>query len=609
MASISFRRLNNLQKTHLRLPVKINNKRLISSSVINNKAASSQALRDDLKVERNGTAHESYKQNDINFSDYEKAFKAKTTGEIIRALGVYKICSVDFLVEKNKELIQLSRKLLGKYGFEVLMKNSFYGHFVAGEDQPDIKEKLTLMKKYGVGAILDYAVEADIPKSQVESQFKDTDEDDSHLDVADAEHKFQLHQEFVDRRDQVVSARTYFYEGEEKCDQNMQVFLDCIDTTGNTSENGFAAIKVTALGRPLILLRLSQILNQIQYFFDEMTNKSDFLSTREIAEQTFIKGLTDLGVDMSEEQAKRVFEIMDINKNGGIDIIEWHNFLTPQLQLSKLFRAKPKVKGTVGNEVIASLSQNELKEVENMLDRMMTISQRAKERGVCLMVDAEQTYFQPAITRITLEAQRRFNKEKPVVLNTYQCYLKNTRNSIEVDMELSRREGFCFGAKLVRGAYMEQERLRATTIGYDDPIHDNYDNTDKCYNSVLTSVLKEVRDNNANVMVATHNEGSVRHAIDTMKSLGISADDDKVFFGQLLGMCDAITYALGSAGYSAYKYVPYGPVEEVMPYLSRRATENRSLMKGVVKERSMLMNELKRRFKTGSLRHNPHIMS
>lgn len=110
---------------------------------------------------------------------------------------------------------------------------------------------------------------------------------------------------------------------------------------------------------------------------------------------------------------------------------------------------------------------------------------------------------------------------------------------------------------------MEQERLRASDVGYEDPIHDNYQNTNACYNNCLSAILQEVSANGANVMVASHNEESVRHTLKTMAELNIDRHDDKVFFGQLLGMCDVVTYALGSDGYSAFKYVPYGPVEEV----------------------------------------------
>ena len=385
----------------------------------------------------------------------------------------------------------------------------------------------------------------------------------------------------------------------------MDIFLQCIDTTSNTATNGFAAIKITALGRPAILLRLSQILNQTQWYFDHLAEVSGALENEGIALEAFKKGIQDLGVDMSEDEAEQLFQIIDVNEDKTIDNYEWHNFLTPQLKLAKLFRAEPNKVGELGEPIIASMTDMELNEMENMRRRLLTISKHAKEKGVRLMVDAEQTYFQPAISRMTLEAMRDYNRDSPVVFNTYQCYLKDSPNNIERDIELSRREGFYFACKLVRGAYMEQERLRADTLGYDDPIHDSWENTNQCYNGNLSRVLQEVQLKGANVMVASHNEDSVKYAVNSMQELGIAADDNKVFFGQLLGMCDAVTYALGQAGYSAYKYVPYGPVEEVMPYLSRRALENRSLMKGVIKERQMLWAEVKRRFKAGQLRYDP----
>jgi proline dehydrogenase len=155
------------------------------------------------------------------------------------------------------------------------------------------------------------------------------------------------------------------------------------------------------------------------------------------------------------------------------------------------------------------------------------------------MVDAEQTYFQPAISRLTLDMQRLYNKEKPIILNTYQCYLKvrefisfhcykyvnsnsycryitfvifqlqDAYNSVETDMELARREGFKFGAKIVRGAYMEQEKARAQAMNYEDPIHPNYQATCNNYDRVVRTILEEVKKSGANIVVASHNEDSV----------------------------------------------------------------------------------------------------
>eukprot|EP00794_Sanderia_malayensis_P014298 gene14298-15786_t len=542
----------------------------------------------------------------LDFDNPKQAFKSKTTWEILRALVVFKLCSFDLLVDNNRKLMNIGQKVLGNKMFGAIMKSTFYGHFVAGERKEDIKPKLDTMEKFGVGAILDYAVEADVPTVTGETRPKKVESDNEPVDLTELLKKYQYQRRFADRRQDVYSARTYIYEGEKKCDTNRDIFMDCIETTGKTSHEGFAAIKMTALGRPMLLLRLSEILNQTRYFFDKLSNKTGFLSERSIASDTFFQGLQELGIDMTPEEAAKIFDIIDENQTGHIDFFDWHNFLTPQLKLGKLFRAKPELEG---NHILSTLTDEEIQEIENLRGRLGDIAKLAKEKGVRLMIDAEQSYFQPAISRLTLDCQRTYNKGKPIVFNTYQCYLKDARDAIMVDMELARREDFHFAAKLVRGAYMEQERARAMSAGYADPIHESYEATSECYNSCMRFILKHVAERDANLVIASHNEESVRHTVGKMKEYGISPSAGKVFFGQLLGMCDGITFALGQAGYSAFKYVPYGPVIEVLPYLSRRAMENRTLLEGIVKERQMLWDELKRRAKEGEMNHDPLLLT
>jgi proline dehydrogenase len=200
------------------------------------------------------------------------------------------------------------------------------------------------------------------------------------------------------------------------------------------------------------------------------------------------------------------------------------------------------------------------------------------------------------------------------------------------DLEQASRQNFYFGAKLVRGAYMEQERARAEALGYEDPINPNYEATTEMYHKTLTECLrriKKLKDGGIDpkkiaIMVASHNEDTVRFAIEKMNEIGISPEDKVICFGQLLGMCDYITMPLGEhefnlicfntntrlssigqGGYSAYKYVPYGPVKEVLPYLSRRALENKGVLKKIQKEKRLLKSEIMRRLARGQLFYKP----
>jgi proline dehydrogenase len=229
------------------------------------------------------------------------------------------------------------------------------------------------------------------------------------------------------------------------------------------------------------------------------------------------------------------------------------------------------------------------------------------------MVDAEQTYFQPAIHRLAIEMMRKYNKEKAIVFNTQQCYLRKAYNTISMDLEQAERQNFYYGAKLVRGAYMEQERARAALLGYKDPICATKEATDESYHRVLDLCLSKIADlkdrgedtQKVGIMVASHNEDTVRYGVKRMAELDLDPAERVLCFAQLLGMCDQMTFPLGQSGYSVYKYVPYGPVNEVLPYLSRRANENGSLMFKLQKEKRLMRRELATRIIKGQIFKKP----
>lgn len=258
---------------------------------------------------------------ELNFDDPVQTYKSKTTWEITRALLVLKVCSVNVLVERNMQMMKLGRMVLGKRLFNLLMKTTFYGHFVAGEDQESIKPTIQNMERFRVGSILDYSVEEDISEEKVQDSFSDNSGTGPGVyitDTADEHARYQPHSEFADRRMNVYSARTYFYEGESECDRKMGIFVKCIDAAGYASKDGFAAIKLTALGRPHILLRVSQILNQTQHFFDQLA--ADSLVKKQIgfsvARNKFFEGLKRIGVEMTSDEASRIFDLIDNDKSG-----------------------------------------------------------------------------------------------------------------------------------------------------------------------------------------------------------------------------------------------------------------------------------------------------
>ncbi|XP_062867455.1 proline dehydrogenase 1, mitochondrial [Trichomycterus rosablanca] len=547
----------------------------------------------------------------IDFENTQEAYKSKDTLELLRSLLVFKLCTFDFLVDKNKELIEMSRKILGQHLFEKMMKMTFYGQFVAGEDQDSIKPLIEKNQAFGVGSVLDYSVEEDLTQEEAEKKEMDScvseAEKESH-GIDHREKKYKAHRQFGDRRGGVISARTYFYADEAKCDHHMETFIKCIKASAGSSVDGFSAIKMTALGRPQFLLQFSEVLVKWRRFFNLLATQQGMGGMTVLEQKLDLEELQDtlakLGVAAKKDIEKWITG-EKLGSSGTIDLLDWNSLINDRTKISNLL-VVPNMETGHLEPLLSRFTDEEERQMKRMLQRVDILAKHAVENGVRLMVDAEQTYFQPAISRLTLEMQRIFNMHKPIIFNTYQCYLKEAYDNVTMDVELSRREGWYFGAKLVRGAYMHQERQRATEIGYEDPINPDYESTNMMYHRCLEFVLEEINNNRmANVMVASHNEDTVKFTLEKMNEMGLSPRENKVYFGQLLGMCDQISFPLGQAGFPVYKYVPYGPVNEVIPYLSRRAQENRGFMKGSQRERTLLWKEMKHRLFNGQLLYKP----
>jgi proline dehydrogenase len=225
--------------------------------------------------------------------------------------------------------------------------------------------------------------------------------------------------------------------------------------------------------------------------------------------------------------------------------------------------------------------------------RVEKICQAAYDAGVPIFIDAEESWIQNAIDNLADINMALFNKNKAIVYNTYQLYRKDRLEFLQKSFDKAKAEGYHIGAKLVRGAYMEKERKRAAENNYDSPIQENKEDTDRDYNLALEFCVGNI--DRFGLCAGTHNENSSLLLVELMKKINIKPDDKRIYFSQLLGMSDHISYNLVESGYNVAKYVPYGPVKDVLPYLIRRAQENTSVKGQTGRELSLLIKERKRR--------------
>jgi proline dehydrogenase len=245
------------------------------------------------------------------------------------------------------------------------------------------------------------------------------------------------------------------------------------------------------------------------------------------------------------------------------------------------------------NDERADIGTNANSAFHGVFDRVNRICKAAHEKNVRVFIDAEESWIQDGIDRLTREMMRRYNRTEAIVYNTLQMYRHDRLHFLEMELSIAKQEGFYYGVKLVRGAYMEKERARAVKFNYTSPIQADKQATDHDFNAAL-QLLIDHRDQMA-LCAGTHNEASSLLLTELMLKCEVKPGDTRFYFAQLLGMSDHISYNLSNAGYNVAKYVPYGPVNEVMPYLLRRADENTSVAGQTGRELSLIMSERKRR--------------
>lgn len=241
----------------------------------------------------------------------------------------------------------------------------------------------------------------------------------------------------------------------------------------------------------------------------------------------------------------------------------------------------------------APLTDDEQKRYAAFLERVDQICAKAVEVHKYLFIDAEETWIQDVIDEVVYDMMEKYNKETVYIFNTYQMYRTASLQNLKDAHQKGLEKHFKVGAKLVRGAYMEKERDRAEEKGYPDPIQPNKEASDRDYDAAVAYCLEHIND--IYLCAGTHNEKSCKLTAELMEHYGISKADPKVYFAQLYGMSDNLSYTLANEGYNVAKYVPYGPVAKVLPYLMRRAEENTSIAGQSSREFTLVKKEIARR--------------
>mmetsp|Transcript_27875 Transcript_27875/g.70982 ORF Transcript_27875/g.70982 Transcript_27875/m.70982 type:complete len:493 (-) Transcript_27875:1-1479(-) len=417
----------------------------------------------------------------INFDNVEKAFSDKTTFEIVRALAVFKICGIKAVVRNADKLYSLASSVLGQSLANTLVRNTFFAHFCAGESEDGVRPTAIRLRKAGVGGILDYAAESDV-EEEVPSN--------AMLNSMATE----------------TQARLYDYNNEDECDRNVRIFQQCIDAVHNVTPEGFAAVKVTALGNPKLLEHMSDILSELRSTFKEFDSQGvGSVNFEQFESKMKVQQSEDL--QLSSQQLRSIFDLFDSDKDGVINYLDWEKkFSWSDMAAFRGIMTKDSI-WTDEDKTMA----------DRLFERVSIVADYAAKKDVRLMIDAEHTYFQPVIDHLVLDLQKRYNKASPIIFNTYQCYLKDSYERLVTDLARAEREGYFFAAKLVRGAYLVIERERAKAKGYASPIHDTIADTHTNYHKCVDTVLQNIE--RSSVMVASHNQKSIEFTVEKNEQL------------------------------------------------------------------------------------------
>ena len=303
---------------------------------------------------------------------------------------------------------------------------------------------------------------------------------------------------------------------------------------------------------------------------------------------------------------KNVYSVLDFSTEGFNSEKEFDDCLRKKISIIEFAKNRKEIPFAVfkptclgSTDLFKKVSKFEkLNELENdswnrVIQRFDKVCSKAFKQNIKILIDAEEVEVQNAIDELAIKMMRKYNLTSPIVYNTVQMYRKDRLSYLGEMISNQLNDGVIFGLKLVRGAYMEKERNLAVSMNVESPICDSKDDTDKNFNSGLDFVFNNL--NRISFVCASHNEDSILKVMNMMESKKLKSNDNKIWFGQLYGMSDNISFNLASKNYNTFKILPFGSVKNLMPYLIRRAEENTSVQGQTGRELQLILKERKRR--------------
>ncbi|KAJ1822022.1 proline dehydrogenase [Coemansia sp. RSA 2599] len=484
------------------------------------------------------------------------AFEHRSLGELATLWAVYQACSSPRFVSAAPGIMDAMKDLRLSWLSNAIIRKTFFAWFCAGETESEIIGCMGRLRDQGIGSLIGFSAEADLSSSA----------DDPAM----------------------ASARSNV-----KADAFAKEYANSIRMAAKVP-GAIAAVKLTSLVDPAVMFRVSAALETLKGVFAKAQNPAgDAIRLSEFLDAA-TKSIPGKSAD--KEVYAALFSLADQDHDGLVDWVDMQSAFdlgTPAVQAFCI-------------NANTECSPLDLQDFLRLIARAHGLIRYAADQKVRVFIDAEHSYFQQAIDHVAGTLQREFNGDAgPLVYNTYQMYRVDTPSRLEADYRRSQREKWRFALKLVRGAYMHLERTRAKQLGYTSPIHTTIQDTHTAYDRMVELILGQMaRAQHAGSLVpalfaATHNNGSIENTLRLIRSSGVDMTGEPVMFGQLLGMQDATSYALAKMGVPVYKYVPYGPLDEVMPFLVRRALENSAVSSSIRGEGPLVLAEIRRRLLGG----------